>query len=414
MVIAPPGHGKTTTLTVGGTIYDILDDVFQGPGTFAEAIVSRVDGVAIPISEECMAHIRYNDEFREVFGDLVGDKWGATAWNVRGRRSFAKEPTVTTISLNGQIFSKHYPKIRVDDPVQEEDVCTQTQRDKIDTAFFSKLASRPTADGQMNIAGLHVWPYGLMVNLHNDRRLRENTLIIPALIPKDHPLRPVLGPVPWPKSEGGYDPLYFMHEKAQKASRFECVYQGNPQAMEGRIFNLHKVRRYTPEMVTPEKLKRMLVVNAADMAISDSKDADYFVVGSIAVDVNGNVFVLGYQRERGRPFHLQIEAIHTWDVQRRPRVSFLEINAQQRVWQQEAYRKYRMNMFGITHSKDKVRRGFDFQPVVECGKLWLPPSGMGELEEEIRDFPDGEHDDVIDMVMTAHEGSKLLSFPGGN
>jgi len=415
--IWPPGHKKTTTLSVGGTIYDLLYDTFCGERNIALAIASRVDMVAAGISDECRGHLERNEKLREVFGDLVGDKWGTTAWNVRGRKSYAKETSVTCVSIKGQVFSWHYDVIRCDDLIQEEDANTAAQRRTTYANFFAKLASRPKSNGMIFINGLHVNAYDLHVDLRKDPRLVDNTLVVSALPEKGSWARENLGVVPWPKEEGGYDVLHFMQEKqAMGSARFGAQYIGDPKSMEGRILNLNLVRRYTPEMIAPEKLRRMLVVNAVDMAISDDPDADEFVVGSIAVDVNGNVLVLGYQNEHGMPFHLQIEAIHNWDKRWNPRMTFLEINATQRVWKQETYRKYRTNIYPINHSKNKRVRGYDFQPVVECGNLWLPEHGMSALEEQIKDFDglEGHPDDIVDMLMTAHEGSKLVSFTGRN
>lgn len=417
MQIWPPGHKKTTTLSVGGTLYDLVYDTFCGDRNIALAIASRVDMVAAGVSDECRGHIERNERFREVFGDLVGDKWGTTAWNVKGRKSYAKETSVTCVSIKGQVFSWHYDVIRCDDLIQEEDANTATQRKATYANFFAKLASRPKVGGMIFINGLHVNPYDLHVDLRNDPRLIDNCLVVSALPEKGSWARENLGAVPWGVDEGGYDILHFMQEKqAMGSARFGAQYIGDPKSMEGRILNLSLVRRYTPEMIRPEKLAQMLVVNAADLAISDAPDADEFAMSSIAVDVNGNILVLGDFGEKGMPFHLQIENIHEWDKRRKPRTTFIEVNGVQRVWKQEAYRKYRMNLTAICHSKSKTVRGYDFQPIVECGQLWLPETGMPELEEQIRDFDglEGHPDDRIDALMTAWEGSKLLSFPGGN
>ena len=121
--LLPRDHFKTTILTIGHCVQQILRDP---GGSFL--ILSGKDEHALLMSDETRRHFVFNERMRALFEpwcapteDAMGAKgeWTTPAKKFFGRRR--REPTLTATGFKSRLESKHYKGAYLDDCMGEDD-----------------------------------------------------------------------------------------------------------------------------------------------------------------------------------------------------------------------------------------------------------------------------------------------------
>ena len=60
-----------------------------------------------------------------------------------------------------------------------------------------------------------------------------------------------------------------------------------------------------------------------------------------------------------------------------------------------------LNIIPVRHSRGKEDRIRGLEPFYRNGLIFHPPGGADALEDQLKRFPSGKHDDMIDALATA-------------
>ena len=160
------------------------------------------------------------------------------------------------------------------------------------------------------------------------------------------------------------------------------------------------------------KIKITRVYQGVDLAISKKANADFFVIVTIGLDGNGNVYILDVFRQRAVSFHQQIEMIISKAATWQPLKIGVEVNSYQAVLAEELERLTLLPIIELTTVRDKVMRAQQRSALVESGRVYVHPS-MSEVISEFVLFPDGENDDAVDgfdfALTVSEDGQQVAS-----
>ena len=194
---------------------------------------------------------------------------------------------------------------------------------------------------------------------------------------------------------------------------FNMQYQNNTELAKGKIFKYKYFKNFEEYEVDYDLSRvRVKVLDAnnvpywipvriymgADLAISEDETSnnDYFVLTTIGVDKDKNVYVLDYLKER-LTFNAQLNAILDYGRNKFPMVERIGVETvqYQKSLAQELRRLSLLPIVNIQTSKDKVTRAMRRSALFENGKVFFR-IGMDDLEECLLLFPDVDHDDLFD------------------
>ena len=103
LILAPRGHGKTTTLTVGLSLWHILRDP-----DIRICIVSNTQNQAESFLREIKQRLELNPLIRKIFGPQRGTKWTESEIIVARSKRIGKEATVTALGVMAAVISRHF------------------------------------------------------------------------------------------------------------------------------------------------------------------------------------------------------------------------------------------------------------------------------------------------------------------
>jgi predicted phage terminase large subunit-like protein len=140
----------------------------------------------------------------------------------------------------------------------------------------------------------------------------------------------------------------------------------------------------------------------ADLAISSSSAADYFVIVVVGVDEQGGVWVIDLFRQKGLTFASQVEAVIHTHIKHQTTRFGIESVAYQRALEQEVKRQGNamkppvyVPAVPVTPDTDKARRLLRHSAQIENGTVHFLREHT-DLIEELTRFPNAGHDDCVD------------------
>jgi predicted phage terminase large subunit-like protein len=188
---------------------------------------------------------------------------------------------------------------------------------------------------------------------------------------------------------------------------WDALFQQNPLPDEGIYFDRDNFR-YRP----PPPLSEMYLYQAWDFAISEKKTSDYTVGVCIGVDMRDDVYVLDMRRFRSQDGIAIVEsildfALHYAAVGKSLTLGFEDgqiwkaISAQfaKRCGERRYYPAYEV----LVPLTDKLVRASPLKGRMQLGKVNFDRSApwFTELDKELRQFPSGKNDDIVDAVSWA-------------
>ncbi len=342
---------------------------------------------------EIQRHIRENEEFKTLYGDLYDPKlkWNENEFVVAGRKLGKPEATVTAAGVGGNLVSQHYDIIIADDLVNNENSSTRYMADKtID--WWKRSLSLLEPEGEMIIIGTRWSYYELYAH------------IIEKFSDVDKYIRGAYNP------DGSfYFPERFDDAKLKELRKlhgswiFSSFYLNDPIDEKSAIIKKSHLRYYG------KKEEVRLPANVAtfaccDPAVSQEVTADYSSITVVSIDLDLNWYVREIRRGRWTvgelienlfavykdwsPLSMSIEVVgqaqmlldpvHNEEVNRNVFLPLVEIKARNQLRKEQRIRAI-------------------LQPRFERGKIYIK-RGMEDLEEELLRFPKAKHDDIIDSL----------------
>lgn len=400
--LAPRGFGKST---VGDVDY-CLTRVLKNPN-IRIMVGSKTQTQAEAFLKELRTHFEQNEDLIRIFGDWRKSKtnvWNDREFTVNKRTVIKKEATMTALGASGAVISKHFDIIIGDDIVGLENARTEHQRKVLKEWFYSSLIPTLEPDGEIHILGTRYNPLDLYEDLIKSKkyvvRVQKAINIVDG---KEVSL--------W-ESKFSLEKLKSIREESGKII-FNMQYQNDTELAKGKIFKGSYFKYYEEykvdydfqtakvKVLDKDGLPHWIPVRiymGADLSISEKEtdNNDYFVLCTIGVDDNKNIYILEYVKER-LTFNAQLNTIINYGRAKYPMVERIGVEtvAYQKALAQEIRRLSLLPVVNINTSKDKVTRAMRRSALFENGKVFFR-EGMDDLEECLLLFPEVDHDDLFD------------------
>lgn len=385
------GGGKSTVLTVVGTIFDVV----RNPN-IRVCIASKTEGHAKKVLSEIKQHFEANEKFRRIFGNLVGDgKWDQTEIIARTRTRAMKEPTVMAVGIGGQVTGSHFDVIYGDDLVDEDNSRTKHSRTRTKSWYYTALDPTLEPDGRRHIIGTR-YHYDDLYGHLEANEMADTTQIIRALDAQ--------GRSPWPDK---FPAAYFRKKRKDLgliifASQYLC----DTQAMQGEVFQYDDLD-FCDESDVPSEGRG---AGGVDLAIKTKEANDRFAEAFVKVTEHGDIYVLSSFTKHLRFSQQTNHITDGWksgaDGWFPPGddggSDLVEIGIETNAYQDAQYQTLEetvpgIRMYPVTTVKDKYTRALKLANYFERGKVHIV-GRQPELVEQLVLFPNGDFDDLFDAL----------------
>jgi len=386
------GHFKTSIITIGGAVQEILRDPEITIGIFSNTI---------GLAQKCVSAIQLELEkprLIELFPEILHDKppmrgWSSEKGLIVKRKSNPKDPTLQAAGLlNGQPIGSHYALRIYDDIVVPESVTTPDQIAKTTEAWELSLALGTTEGGRAWYCGTRYHPQDTYQQLLDRKVLKERRRIC-----YDDDGRGVL-----------------MTDDELKKKRMEMgEHTFSAQMLQQPVGEGMRTFRddwwmTLDRMPAPERMNRYILIDSAN---AKKKTNDYTVMWVVGLGRDQNYYILDGIRDR---LNL-IERTRTlFDLVERwtPLATFWEqiglASDVEHVQQEQERVEWHFNIQPIHQDVPKDDRIRWLQPLFEGARIWFPArmlkrSVAGETYDVVQEFlkeyqnhPVVPHDDLLD------------------
>lgn len=390
--LEPRGAAKTTWANTINITHRIANDPDIRVGLFSKSYDH-----AAGMSRAIRWTLEGNERFREIYGHLVSDsKWTDAQWMRAGSRWHgSKDVTMFASGVFGQIVSKRFDLIFLDDILDEENTLNRDQIERVANWFWKTLYPCLSDHGVIVYIGTR-WAAGDMAETlitpkpdgKGWRHRVEGALMIDEN--EDTGYRSYW-PEVWPVEK-----LLEMREEMGSAL-FSCAYLNDISGlMEGNIFRKQDFQYFN---VLPEG--KYIYRMGVDLASSTKERADFTARVVTAEDQQGNFWVLAVRREKLASGHAQFVK-DGYDIYPNIEMVVVENQQYQSTLIEEIMRDYpRIPIRGQKADVDKVTRGRAVAARYEASKVFHHASLRdSDFEVELLSFsaPPKGHDDMLDAL----------------
>jgi predicted phage terminase large subunit-like protein len=233
---------------------------------------------------------------------------------------------------------------------------------------------------------------------YNEIEARKWKIIrLPALAEEDDVLGREEGTPLWGER---YDADYLESFRRVDPLGFYALFQQRPTAADGTLFRREHIRRYNPDEL-PENLRFYC---ASDHAVSLRTRNDLSCFGKAGMDSDGNLYFTELFWKRA-PADEAVEVMLTMGTGKNaPVLWFAESGhisksiapfLRRRMTETHNF----INIKEITPTQDKMQRATSIAARVAIGKVYFPTGAQWDKAiEELLAFPNGNHDDFVDML----------------
>lgn len=387
MWLLPRGHGKSEVIDMNYVSWLV--------GNYPDIHINIVTKTA-SLSEEILlaliTRMENDEKYIEIFKLKPKNpaKW-TTKELIVNRHEISKNPTVKATGLMGPQTGGRSDLIICDDIIDEENVRTPLQFEKVLT-WHNKVLS-PT---------LYPWGGEIVIGT----RWHYADLYAELLKQYPHTIRKAIQPdgtALWPS----YWSLEKLEEKRKEVGTiiFDCQYQNDPTSMEGSLLKSKWLHSWDEPNVDSFGVSLWKAPNFDNMrhyfGIDPSMgEADYYGIAILAHDPSRNI---GYLRDVWAE-HLDLPAIHKTKLPELIQLyKPLKIYMETVFWQKLLTKLPEMQGYPIVPVqtvKDKEARFIPMSSHFEAKRVLINPLllNKGEFWTEWVQFPRGQHDDAIDAV----------------
>lgn len=395
-------HYKSTIITFGLTIQDLLNDPEQTFGIF-----SHTRPIAKAFLRQLKRELEANQLLKALFPEILWEnaqkeapKWSEDEGIVLKRRGNPKEASIEAWGLvDGQPTSKHFSRLVYDDVVTRESVTTPEMISKTTDALALSY-NLGAAGGARRFIGTR-YHFNDTYRTVIERGTAKSRLYTAT-------------------ADGELDsaPVLMTKEALQskRADMGPYIYSAqmmqNPIADKSQGFRREWLKHYTSSPVdTGVGTNKYILVDAAN---EKRPENDYTSMWCVGLGQDGNYYVLDMLRDRLNLTE-RADALFRWHRKWKPmQVRYEEyglmadIQHIQDRQQRENYRFEVIKVAGRTPKNDRIRR---LIPSFEQG-LWYFPDSLhyADYEKKVRDlvsifieeeyvpFPVGLHPDMLDSL----------------
>tara|TARA_E500000331_G_scaffold101280_1_gene98177 strand:+ start:1214 stop:2704 length:1491 start_codon:yes stop_codon:yes gene_type:complete len=415
-IIAPRGHAKSSI--VGGVfpLWHIMFD--EGPKLIV--LVSRTQDHAVKLLGTIKDVLDFSATFRQMFG----------YWGMNSARAWAKtevqlkDGTMIICKGTGQQLRgiKHGNQrptlIIVDDPEDENNTKTsEAMEGNLRWLLQSAIPSLDPIKGRIAIIGTPIHQR-CMVETLKEMKGWLNFLFKPdldnnkALWEEWQPVKKLKQKKEELESIGRVSVFYREYLCEIVGDEDQLFKEEYINYYEGKI--IHEDSKAYIELTNFEgnKDKEVRAVNifmGVDPASSTAQTADFSTIVSIAIDKDGNRFVLPYYRQRATPMNLAESIIDQFKVYKPVKTRIESVGYQEmlREYVKKRCEEEKLFISGLEIKErprnSKSSRLETLQPYFAQGKFYITKN-MIELRDELLLYPRGKHDDLLDGMFYANKG----------
>ncbi len=302
LILLPRGHLKSTLVTVGYSLFRIVNDpkiriLIQNSGYQTAADFVRA----------IKRHLEFNEDLIRLYGALADDpeEWSENRITLKSAKvsEQGKEPTVTGWGVETSKTGQHYDLIIHDDLVERENIGTGEQIQKIILRYKDSLDLLEPG-GQMIVIGTR-WTDGDLYSWIMDK---ENNVIGSYETMKRKALK-WEGSLETALQTGENVQEYLWEAKFNKGElwtryqekgpyEFSCQYLNDPVPADDATFKKEWFQYYEP---TDIRGKLFHTYTTVDPAISLAKEADNTAIVTTSIDQYGNIFIREVIRAKLKP-----------------------------------------------------------------------------------------------------------------
>lgn len=374
-----PGSGKSTMLQLFGAWY------------LGRAPKRKI--IATSAAERLV--VRNSRAVRDCFGDsawpfsakLAADATASVQWETSaGGGLFG-------VGVGGTITGWRAPLLLCDD--LEDGQSTKIELDSLEDWFRGKALTRLEPNGAVVIVQTR-WPNDdLPRRLMNGPRGEQwHYVRMPALAEEDDALGREPGEALWPQR---FDVAALEAIREDIGPRhFAAQYQGAPMNSGGNIIKGEWFQRYDEQ---PERFRT--IVAALDAASKTGVRNDYSAIVTIGATKEA-FYVLDVVRRRVE-FPELLRMVHTAHEKHKPSRIYVEDASSGVALIQQLKSELHLPIVPVKPIGSKESRVEAVSGTIEAGKVFLPRSArwLADFENELCDFPAGDHDDMVDAFAMA-------------
>ena len=399
MIAMPPRHGKSQ---MGSYLFPAY---LMGKLPQSKLIVGSHTAELAQRFGRMIRNLVEDEKYGELFPDtkLSVDSKAAGRWNTRqGGEAFF-------IGKGGAMTGRGGDIIVLDDILDEQDAVSETAMENTWEWYTSGPRQRLQPNGAIIIINTR-WKTDDLSGrlLRQQGQLKSDQweiLEFPAILPSGNPL--------WPE--------YWQLEELEKVKmsiglkKWNAQWQQQPTNDEGAILKREWWRKWKYD----EPPGCEYILQTLDTAYSKKETADFSVIATWGVfypgaDSGPNLILLSVTK--GRWDFPELKRIAKREYQySQPDNVLIEAKATGTSLQQELRKMgIPVTMYspgGRRQGQDKISRANAIAPILESGMVWYPEDEefAQDLVEECAAFPNGAHDDQVDVMVMA-----LMRFRQGN
>ncbi|MCW4115663.1 phage terminase large subunit [Aurantimonas sp. MSK8Z-1] len=394
--VEPPRHGKTEQTTKR------LSAWYSGLHPDHDiAVASYSDTMAEDMGADTRA-ILLSAQHKQVFPTYKLRRGGSSKSNIQtdrgGRLVFVGRGGALTgrgmhLGIGDDLFKDH------------EEARSQAVRDQA-WNWFTKVFMTRRMGPKLVILTFTRWHpddiIGRLTDLDNPNynavEARKWKIIrLPAIAEENDPLGRAEGEALWPAR---YDLDFLQSQQRLDPLGFAALYQQRPTVADGILFRRETIQRYKPEEL-PEDLRYYC---ASDHAVGTKQRNDPSCFGKAGVDRQDNLWLTDLFWKRV-PTDQAVEAMLAmaggkqrpllWWAERGHISKSIGPFLRKRMLETGTY----INLVEVTPVGDKETRAQSIAARTAMGKVYIPHGPMWDRAvDEMLAFPNGTHDDFVDML----------------
>jgi predicted phage terminase large subunit-like protein len=399
IIAMPPRHGKSQ---MGSYLFPAY---LMGKKPDSKLIVGSHTAELAQRFGRMIRNLVDEEKYAEIFPDmkLSADSKAAGRWNTsHGGEAFF-------IGKGGAMTGRGGDVIILDDILDEQDAISDTAMENTWSWYESGPRQRLQPNGAIILINTR-WKTddvaGRLLRMQSNIKADQwEVLEFPAILPSGNPL--------WP----GYWKLDEL-EKVKFSiglKKWNAQWQQQPTNDEGAVLKREWWRKWKHD----EPPECEYILQTLDTAYSKKETADFSVIATWGVfypssDSGPNLILLSVNKGRWDFPELKRIAKREY-VYWQPDNVLIEAKATGTSLQQELRKMgIPVTMYspgGRRQGQDKVSRANAVAPILESGMVWYPENEefAQDLVEECAAFPNGSHDDQVDVMVMA-----LMRFRQGN
>lgn len=403
LILVPRHTLKSTFFTVGMTLQRIAKN-----RDIRILIANATRDNACLFLSEIKQHIRENKNYIENYGEMYEDglTWKEDEIVVAGRSPSTRNPTVSAAGVGGNLVSRHYDLIIADDLMNEQNVNTREQAEKVKD-WWRRAMSLLSPQGEMLTIGTRWSHFDLYQYILDELPHRVDSYVRAA---KEN------GELYYPEMLD-YETLDELREM-QGSYIYSSFYMNDPVDESSALIKKQDIHYYDIECPCGERHRKpdraeMSVFVMCDPAVSQRVTADFSSIITAGIDEENNWWVLEAKRGRWTVNELIGRLFETSNSYNADGVSIEVIGQAQTLLATIHDHENVSNQFlplteiksrGGKRKQSRIRSSL--QARFERGKVFID-SRMNELENELLRYPRSKHDDMIDALTDLTE----IGFP---